>query len=316
MLNGNTDMIRSRGATSRLRRMAPAVVFAIALVTSSACVAQAPPYEVVPLEWTGGVNASQRNVAYGSHPAQRADLYMSSGKRGTIIHLHGGGWVAGDKAEHFPSVLRRQVTRGYDVVSINYRLAPSDPFPAAVHDTARAITWVRERGARHGLDTSRVIISGHSAGANIAALAAFGANGDFPGGEIPPVDGVVLFAGVYDFVNTRGTPYGPTNEWAKRLDGPRGWLRNRPNHAPASPTTWLDRNDPTALVVHGAKDGIVSIEQSRALLRRASAVGHPSTIFEVTTDAFGAHCNGHIPWCGMPATTLDRFLDTIKVRGR
>lgn len=300
------------GTGPKSSRVLAALAFGLVLVTSSACVPAPPPYEAVPLEWTGGVTATQRNVAYGSHPAQRADLYASPGAKGTIVFVHGGGWVAGDKTESFPSALRRQVTRGYDVVSINYRLAPKDPFPGAVHDTATAISWVRDKGARFGLDTSRVILSGHSAGANIAALAAFGANGDFPGGEIPPVHGVILFAGVYDFVGTRTTPFGSPDEWAIRLDGPRGWLRSRPNHAPASPTTWLDRRDPPALVVHGARDAIVSIEQSRALARRATAVGHPSTIFEVTTDAFGEQCNGHVPWCGMPAATLDRFVDTIK----
>lgn len=296
---------------SRARSSLAGVVGVIAVVISSACAPPPPPYEAVPLDWTGGVVATRTDVAYGSHPMRRADLYLSSGARGTIVHLHGGGWVAGKKSELFPSVLRRQVKRGYDVVSIDYRLAPADPFPAAVHDAAAAVTWVREKGGALGLDTSRVILSGHSAGANIAALAAFGANGEFPGGDLPPVDGVLLFAGVYDFVNTRSAAFGPRNGWTRTLDGPRGWLRNRSNHGPASPVNWLDRGDPAALVVHGGRDPIVSVDQARALLARAARVGHRSTGLEVTTTVFGDQCVGHIPWCGMPAPTLDAFVDSV-----
>jgi acetyl esterase/lipase len=300
----------------RVRRSSIAATCIIALAVSSACVAQAPPYEVVPLEWTGGVAVTHSDVAYGTLPEHRADLYLSNGTRGTIVFLHGGGWVAGDKTEYFPSVLLRQVTRGYDVVSINYRLAPADPFPAAVHDAATAISWVRSQGPTHGLDTSRVILAGHSAGANIAALTAFGANDEFPGGDIPRVHGVVLFAGLYDFVNTQASASTPHDDWSRRLDGPRGWLRNRSNHGLASPVTWLDRRDPVALVVHGASDPIVSVEQARALRRRAAQVGHSMTGFEVTTSVFGEQCNGHLPWCGLPSSDLDRFVDSVPVGPR
>lgn len=300
--------------TRGVRRAIAGAALTAAIGLLAACAPPPPPYQAIPAEWNGGVRATKVDVPYGSHRMQRADLYVSPGNRGTIVYLHGGGWVAGDKSTGLPSLLLHEVTRGYDVVSINYRLAPSDPFPAAVHDTAQAVRWVRENGATLGLSPTRIVLAGHSAGANIAALAAFGANGAFPGGALAPVDGALLLAGAYDFANARVGGSGTVDDWRGRLEGPGGWLSTPQGRTAGSPVTWLDAKDPATLVIHGGADPILSIDQSRALQRRSAAVGHSSRLqsFEVTTTAFGDRCRSHEPWCGAPVDMVDRFLDGIR----
>lgn len=91
--------------------------------------------------------------------------------RGAMLYLHGGGWVCGT-AFMTASVLRGYAASvGLAVASVNYRLAPEYPYPAPVDDCERAARWWIERCAKE-LRVERVIISGDSAGAHLAAVTA------------------------------------------------------------------------------------------------------------------------------------------------
>jgi acetyl esterase len=88
-----------------------------------------------------------------------------------ILFVHGGGCVLGDVETH--DVLCRTLchdTRAM-VLSLDYRLAPEHPFPAAVEDTVAALTWLSHQGSHHGADPARIAIAGDSAGAGLAAVA-------------------------------------------------------------------------------------------------------------------------------------------------
>ena len=89
---------------------------------------------------------------------------------GAVVWLHGGGWIMGD-LEGFDHVCRAlAVASGHVVVSVEYRLAPEHPFPAAVQDAWRAVTWALGHGAGQlGYDPERVVVGGDSAGGNLAA---------------------------------------------------------------------------------------------------------------------------------------------------
>jgi acetyl esterase len=92
---------------------------------------------------------------------------------GVLVWLHGGGWYVGD-VESFDRVTRQLANAsGAVCLSIDYRLAPEHPFPAAVHDARSAVMWAAGDGARQ-LDTDprRVVVGGDSAGANLATVAA------------------------------------------------------------------------------------------------------------------------------------------------
>jgi acetyl esterase len=88
-----------------------------------------------------------------------------------LVYLHGGGWVSGG-LEMNDALCRRLAARiGCVLVSVDYRLAPEFPYPAALGDTMAAIAWAREHGERLGGDPSNVSVAGTSAGGNLAAAA-------------------------------------------------------------------------------------------------------------------------------------------------
>jgi acetyl esterase len=86
-----------------------------------------------------------------------------------LVYLHGGGWVFGDLETLDDSCRRLASGAGCIAVSVDYRLAPEDPFPAPLDDAYAATAWVAEHAAELGGDASRLAIAGDSAGANLAA---------------------------------------------------------------------------------------------------------------------------------------------------
>jgi acetyl esterase/lipase len=120
------------------------------------------------------------NVAYGSHERQVLDLWLAPSARPTplVLHLHGGGWVRGDKAK--VAGLERYLAAGISVASANYRFTtqamragvePPVAWPLA--DAARAVQFLRSRAAAWNLDPRRVAATGGSAGACSSLYLAF-----------------------------------------------------------------------------------------------------------------------------------------------
>ena len=89
-----------------------------------------------------------------------------------VVYYHGGGWVAGDLASHEAVCRALANAAGALVVSVDYRLAPEHPFPAAAEDAHAALAWLGENGAEIGGDPARLAVCGDSAGGNLAAVAA------------------------------------------------------------------------------------------------------------------------------------------------
>lgn len=113
------------------------------------------------------------DIAYGSDPRQKLDLYRPEGRRLPIlVYIPGGGYVGGDKNADgvFYGNLGVYFARhGFLTVVANYRLAPQHPWPAGAQDTASAVAWARKEGEAHGGDTNRIFLFGQSAGATHAA---------------------------------------------------------------------------------------------------------------------------------------------------
>jgi acetyl esterase/lipase len=88
-----------------------------------------------------------------------------------ILFMHGGGCVLGDVETH--DIFCRALCHdtGATVFSLDYRLAPEHPFPAAVEDTVAALTWLSREAAALGVDAKRIAVAGDSAGAGLAAVA-------------------------------------------------------------------------------------------------------------------------------------------------
>ncbi len=114
------------------------------------------------------------NVVYGK--ANNVDLRLdvitpgpTSVSRPTLIYFHGGGWLEGTKESTLLYGLP-YLTRGMNFINVEYRMAPESLAPAAVEDGRCALHWAYDHASDYGIDTSRIVVSGHSAGGHLALM--------------------------------------------------------------------------------------------------------------------------------------------------
>ena len=113
-----------------------------------------------------------KNVCYGdaSIKEHHLDIYRPKKTQGAspvVFYIHGGGFTLLSKETHWMPALFL-AKNGYTVFSINYRLASKAPFPAALHDTFAAASWVHKNAEKYGADNQQWLLSGESAGANLS----------------------------------------------------------------------------------------------------------------------------------------------------
>jgi len=118
----------------------------------------------------------QRDVAYGSDPQQKLDVYIPANARNApiIMMVHGGAWTLGDKA-YLPVVkakVARWLPKGYILVSPNYRMSRSPRVMDQADDVAKAIAHVQANASKWSGNGSRLLLMGHSAGAHLVTLLA------------------------------------------------------------------------------------------------------------------------------------------------
>jgi acetyl esterase/lipase len=165
----------------------------------------------------------RRGIAYGADAAQVLDLYRPGEGGGEVrpvmVFVHGGGFVGGSRSGRpYPdNVLGWAVGEGMIGVSIDYRLAPTHPWPAGAQDLSSALRWVRENIAQHGGDPDRIVLFGHSAGAN--HVADYVAHTEVQGSEAHGVKGAILLSPGYALERPSGAahPYyntAPDMQWA------------------------------------------------------------------------------------------------------
>lgn len=205
------------------------------------------------------------------------DIYKpeeTTGPLPVILWIHGGAWVSGNK-NNCP--IASFAAKGYAVVSINYRLSGTAQFPAQIHDCKAAVRWVRAHAGEHGFDPGRVGACGGSAGGHLVAL--LGTSGDVKelegdvGGNLQyssRVRAVADFCGPADFIREDYVRPEPTTQpaiveraLAQLLGGP--WEQKREAARMASPVSFISKDDPPFLIVHGDADPTVPFKHSQRL---------------------------------------------------
>ena len=141
---------------------------------------------------------------HGSIPARiytPKKIRQAGGLAPGLVFFHGGGWVIGDLDTH-DVVCRKVADEGeLIVISVDYRRAPEHKFPAAVDDAITATKWVADHSRQLGVDASRLMVGGDSAGGNLAAVVALAARD----GKGLAIAGQVLIYPATDFAMTHAS---------------------------------------------------------------------------------------------------------------
>jgi acetyl esterase/lipase len=235
----------------------------------------------------------QRDLAYveGGHERHKLDLYLpekAAGPLPLIIWVHGGGWQNGSK-DGCPPLRAGYIEKGYAVASINYRLSGHAVFPAQIEDCKAAIRWLRAHAKEYSLDPQRFGVWGSSAGGHLVAL--IGTSGDVKEFDVGAnlnqssrVQAVCDYYGPTDFtvfVTTPGYESHATDASpeAKLLGG--AVMQNKDKATRVNPLTYVTKDDPPFLIVHGDKDPTVPLNQSQLLfeaLKKTEVSAHFHTI--------------------------------------
>jgi alpha-L-fucosidase 2 len=229
----------------------------------------------------------EENIEFTQHPVSlRLDAHIPPGKGPfpAVILVHGGGWTTGSKTANFLRPLFEPLTRtGFTWFTIDYRLAPQYPYPAAVEDVESAILFVKRHAKEYKVDQRRVALMGESAGAHLVNLVGIR--------NRPPVQvaAVVSFYGPIDMV-----------EFSKRLqakppaDGLKGFFQiTEWNDAAiaklreASPSTYLSCQTPPFLFIHGTKDEAVPYSQATLAVELFKKAGVPCDLITVQDGIHG-----------------------------
>ena len=240
-----------------LSKRSRAVVFLPAIVAGCA------PLGVLDAIVPEGEYHRQSNVAYGTEPRQKLDIYRPkalSAAAPVVVFFYGGSWKSGDRAR-YRFVADALTQRGYTVVIPDYRLYPDVRFPGFMNDAARALRWVTDNLTEADGAKSPVFLAGHSAGAHIAALLTVDAS-YLRMQNLSPQDicGVIGLAGPYTF-----DPF--------RYRSTRAVFEGLADRDDARPVARISGPTPPFLLLHGAEDGTVSPSNTAGFAEKLAEAG-------------------------------------------
>ena len=210
-----------------------------------------------------------------------ASIPDGAGPFPTVILVHGGGFMRGDKTSYIKPLFEPLTKAGFTWFTINYRLAPAHRWPACAEDVERAIRWVKANAGQYKADPKRIALVGESAGGHLVSYVGVRGAGE------TSVAAVVPFYAPHDLelqVRSRNAP-GPSMTALFELNelNDEAWKTWRA----ASPTTYLRRGLPPFLLIHGTTDAQVPYEQSVKFLERTKALGNACELITIPGGVHG-----------------------------
>jgi len=227
------------------------------------------------------------------------DVIAAGGRsvRPVLIYFHGGGWVLGNKDDALLTGLP-YLARGMDFVDVEYRLAYQALAPAAVEDCRCALHWVVHHAEEYGFDVSKIVVAGESAGGHLALMtgmlnvaAGFDRECEQPSDQWGPgsiaevkVAAIIDFFGVTDVAEFLQPP-NPRNHAVR-------WFGDLPNRMELakqlSPLSYVRRDLPPILIIHGDKDKIVPYQQAVRLHEELESVGARNQLATIVGGGHGS----------------------------
>ncbi len=256
----------------------------------------------MPVLDVSGVKRKFLDIPYaiGGGNAQSLDIFLpdeGDGPFPTIIFIHGGGFLSGDKRDTQNIYLMNGIRRGYAVVNMNHRLCQEAKFPLPVYDVKAGVRFLRANAAKYCLDPDRFAVGGDSAGAYFAAM--LGCGGDVAAledysmgnpGVSSAVQAAIGLFGVYDLAMqsefTEKSNAGPGPGGPGGQGGPSAFkmpnfadmfagvvCREHPElMALTWPGSYVTKDCAYTLIQGGTADQVVPYEASPALVDRINAV--------------------------------------------
>ena len=237
------------------------------------------------------------DLAYGTDPAQKMDVYLPigfAGPRPGVELIHGGGWQGGDKNFYAP-LGKALAARGFVAFSVNYRLTPAAHYPAQADDVQRAARWVRARAAEYHLDPARLGALGDSAGGHLALILGTHDTRDNTDPALAPQSSraqcVVDFYGPSDL--TTATPIVFQTDGQKYVAHVlNDLLGGQPQDVPAqaraaSPLFSVDAKSAPTLLITGTDDPLVAPSQSERMADALRAAGVEATLAVIYKQGHG-----------------------------
>ena len=257
-----------------------------------------------------------RDIEYArvGNRSLKLDLYVPDHEPGQrlplVVWVHGGAWRGGSK-DRTPAVALLE--HDYAVASVSYRFSQEAIFPAQIHDCKAAVRWLRAHAGRHDLDPNRFGAWGASAGGHLVALLGTSAGVKEMDGTVgkhldqsTAVQAVCDFFGPTDFLAMVGRPsriaHGTPGSPESRLIG--GTLAEHPDRVKkANPITYVGKDDPPFLIVHGDSDPAVPPNQSKLLHEALKKAGAKAKLYLVKGGGHGGFRDPNVP------AMVRRFFD-------
>ncbi len=191
-----------------------------------------------------------------------------------LVFIHGGGWRGGDRADYLV-YLTHFAKLGYVTATVSYRFLKEAPYPACVNDIMDAVHFIFQNGEKYNYDPDRICLIGGSAGSHLAMLAAYGWKK-----QVTPSDTIQQVVEKHK-IKAVVEIYGPTDfttEYARNHPTITGFMAHSYQEAPqlyveASPITYVTKDSPTTLILHGTRDMLVPISQAELLKHKMDSLG-------------------------------------------
>jgi acetyl esterase/lipase len=237
----------------------------------------------------------ENDIEYANPDSQHLKLNMARPAKGTgpfpaIVCIHGGGFRAGDR-HGYDDMIRQLAQRGYVAVTVEYRLSPKFPFPAAVHDVKASVRWLRANAKKYHVNPNLIGAMGGSAGANLAEMLGVtegvkmleGTEGNAD--QSSGVQAVVSYFGPTDFTKSYGKSVDAAEVLPLYLGGNAEQARVR--HLQASSLYWVTPNAAPTLCIHGTKDTYVAHEQAVWFVDKMKAAGAEAELMTMENAGHG-----------------------------
>jgi pectin methylesterase-like acyl-CoA thioesterase/acetyl esterase/lipase len=238
--------------------------------------------------------------------------WKASPKRTAIIIIHGGGWRTGNRILHY-QLAQRLAKLGYVCFTPEYRLSTEALYPAAVYDLKAAIRWVRKNAAKYNLNENRIVVAGHSAGGELAAM--MGATNDIDSFEgdgcnkkiSSRVNAVIDIDGILAFIHSESGE----GDDSKRISAATNWFGYSKTENPdlwkqGSPLTHVgSRSAPTLFInsniarMHAGRENFIDVLNYYNIYSEIKTFNAPHLFILFN------------PWLDSSIVHIDKFLKKV-----